>query len=138
MTSALNRSQLARWLGALACLAGTPAYLVADRLQLLSPPQRELPLVFLIAAVCLLMTALALRPRLPRGVTASLALVVLCNVAALPYLAKALSVLPPASAELPIGARLPEITLAASDGQPFSLRSLEGHPAVLLFFRGAT
>jgi peroxiredoxin len=44
--------------------------------------------------------------------------------------------LPSASAEVMIGATLPEISLPDEQGRPILLASLRGHPSVILFYRG--
>jgi peroxiredoxin len=46
--------------------------------------------------------------------------------------------LPPSPREIPVGARLPALTLLDDSGQPVTLSSVRGKPTVLLFFRATS
>jgi peroxiredoxin len=46
--------------------------------------------------------------------------------------------LPPSPREIPVGARLPALTLLDDGGEPVALSSVRGKPTVLLFFRATS
>jgi thioredoxin-dependent peroxiredoxin len=125
----------------IAVLAGLPAYLLAERFQLLPPSIRDRP--WPLDVVVLLATLGAARAVMTSVDRRGRRLALVCSVASATSLAALVSyahvtahALSSASPEVSVGRALPDLTFSDEHGKPKALGSLRGHPTVLLFFRG--
>jgi peroxiredoxin len=125
--------------GAAAVLLGAPAYLALARYG--SAPawllDRPWPLAAIVGALLAFCVRLTLRAsgdrarRVALGATFS----ALASLAALLLVSR--RPMPAPSPEVALGRPLPDVALTDDMGQAVSLPSLRGHPAVLVFYRGA-
>jgi peroxiredoxin len=125
--------------GAAAVLAGAPAYLVLARYAhapawLLDRPWPLAVIVGALLALCVRSTLQSpdgMARRIAYGATVS----ALASLAALLVISR--RPMPASSPEVALGRPLPDVALTDDMGQAVSLPSLRGHPAVLVFYRGA-
>jgi peroxiredoxin len=128
-------------LAMVAVLAGLPAYLLAEHLHLLPPALRDRPwpldAVVLVSFVGALSVALSSKDRRGRPVAFACSVAAALSLLALvSYAHVMLHELPPASQEVSVGRKLPDLSFPDDHGGTVALGSLRGRGAVLLLFRG--
>lgn len=125
-----------------ALAAGLIPYVALSASGSLPPVLRDHPWPMELLAVAATMITVVLAVRAYRQRRARAAATVSALVASLATLAFVSLVhvlsygLPPAPKDLRVGAAAPDFTLPDQQGQPVSLASLRGRPALLVFYRG--
>lgn len=138
---------LRAWMPVLAVVValatGMIPYLILTATAVIPASLRDNPWPMQVAAAiataaAIYIAVLAFREKRLRAVaTVGAALATLGTVGFFLFLHVATSALPPAPKEIAIGTQAPDFTLPDEQGRPVALASFQGHPTLLVFYRGA-
>ncbi len=135
-----SRHAVGAVVGSALALASGAALAALDALRILPVVVRDaaLPLLSFAVVLCCAALAAAVQAREGRRAALVFAVVACVGTACAGVRAASASPLPPSSPDLPRLQGWPDLELRDADDAPFSLSSLRGAPAVVVFFRGAS